>query len=106
MIQFLCFVFVFLLHFICNCFAFLSDVLVEGGNAVDAAIAAMFCTGTVHPHTSGIGGGVFMTIYDPATKTGWSLDSREVAPLAATANMFNGNSSLSQKGSPFFFFFY
>lgn len=80
------------------CSAIGKDVLVEGGNAVDAAIAAMFCTGTVHPHTSGIGGGFFMTIYDPATKTGWSLDSREVAPLAATANMFNGNSSLSQKG--------
>ena len=54
---------------------------------MDAAIAAMFCTGTVHPQTSGIGGGVFMTIYDPVTKTSYTLDSREVAPLAATENM-------------------
>lgn len=77
------------------------DVLIEGGNAVDAAIAAMFCTGTVHPQTSGIGGGVFMTIYDPETKTGYTLDSREVAPLAANETMFNGNSSLSQKGQIF-----
>ena len=74
------------------------DVLIEGGNAVDAAIAAMFCTGTVHPQTSGIGGGAFMTIYDPVTKTSYTLDSREIAPLAATENMFNGNSSISQKG--------
>ena len=65
---------------------------------MDAAIAAMFCTGTVHPQTSGIGGGAFMTIYDPVTKTSYTLDSREIAPLAATENMFNGNSSISQKG--------
>ena len=72
--------------------------MVEGGNAVDAAIATLFCIGAVNPQSAGIGGGHFMTIYDPANKTAWSLDAREKAPLAATENMFNGNSSLAQKG--------
>lgn len=73
--------------------------MVDGGNAVDAAIATLFCIGAVNPQSAGIGGGFFMTIYDPASKTARSLNAREVAPLAATENMFEGNSSISQKGN-------
>ena len=75
--------------------------MVEGGNAVDAAIATLFCIGAVNPQSAGIGGGFLMTIYDPETKTARSLNAREVAPIEATENMFKGNSSISQKG--FFF---
>ena len=74
------------------------DVLVAGGNAVDAAIAALFCIGVVHPQSAGIGGGFLMTIYDGKTGKAECLNAREVAPLAATADMFGGNATLSSKG--------
>ena len=77
------------------------DILKEGGNAVDAAIAALFCNGVVNPQSAGIGGGFHMTIYDPATQMAHCLDAREVAPLAATENMFQSDPSLAKKG--FFF---
>lgn len=48
----------------------------------------------------GLGGGFLLTIYDKKTGTVRSLNAREVAPLAANETMFNGDSSLSQKGAP------
>ncbi len=74
------------------------DILQEGGNAVDAAIAALFCNGVVNPQSAGIGGGFHMTIYDPLTQMAHCLDAREVAPLAATENMFQSDPSLAKKG--------
>lgn len=41
----------------------LRNVLLAGGNAVDAAVASLFCLGATDAHSSGIGGGHFMTIY-------------------------------------------
>ncbi|EFP00560.1 hypothetical protein CRE_26928 [Caenorhabditis remanei] len=40
------------------------DILIEGGNAVDAMIASLLCIGTVNPQSSGIGGGFVMTLYN------------------------------------------
>ena len=40
------------------------DVNLEGGNAIDATIAALLCIGVVNPQSSGIGGGFLMTLYN------------------------------------------
>lgn len=64
------------------------DTLKKGGNAVDGAIAAMFCIGVVNPHHSGIGGGGFMMIHNHRTLQTTALDFRETAPSSATQKMF------------------
>jgi len=74
------------------------DVLRDGGTAVDAAIAALFCNGVVNSQSMGIGGGLLLTIYHAQSKTVHTLNAREMAPKAATENMFHGNSSASQYG--------
>lgn len=70
----------------------------DGGNAIDAAIATTICIGAVNPQSAGIGGGFLMTLYDPVSRTARCLNAREVAPIAATENMFGGNAKISQKG--------
>lgn len=40
------------------------DVLIEGGNAVDALISSLLCIGVVNPQSSGLGGGFVMTLYN------------------------------------------
>jgi len=72
------------------------DVLKEGGSAADAAIAALVCNGVYNSQSMGIGGGFFMTIYDAQSKKAFTLNAREAAPAAATENMFDGDSELSQ----------
>ncbi|EFA08621.1 glutathione hydrolase 1 proenzyme isoform X2 [Tribolium castaneum] len=73
-------------------------ILAKGGSAVDAAIAALFCEGVSMPQSMGLGGGFLMTVYFAENRTAYSLNAREVAPLAASKDMFDGNSSLSTKG--------
>lgn len=63
------------------------EVLKEGGNAVDAAVAVGFALAVVHPVAGNIGGGGFMLIHDHNGKNIF-IDYREEAPLAATSNMY------------------
>ncbi|XP_005105282.1 glutathione hydrolase 1 proenzyme [Aplysia californica] len=66
-----------------------NDVLARlRGNAMDATVAALFCTGLLSAHSSGIGGGSFYTIYHKSSNTFHNVDSRETAPAAATQDMF------------------
>ncbi|MFO8174017.1 MAG: gamma-glutamyltransferase [Longimicrobiales bacterium] len=64
-----------------------AQVLRDGGNAVDAAIATGFALAVVHPTAGNIGGGGFMVIRFPDGRT-TALDFREKAPLAAHPEMF------------------
>jgi len=69
------------------------DILRQGGNAVDAAIAVQFALAVCYPIAGNIGGGGFMVYRDADGSTN-TLDYREMAPAAATADMYldaNGN---------------
>jgi gamma-glutamyltranspeptidase / glutathione hydrolase len=63
------------------------EIMREGGNAVDAAVATGFALAVVHPAAGNIGGGGFMLIRLKDGKSTF-IDYREKAPLAATANMY------------------
>ncbi len=58
-----------------------AEVLNQGGNAVDAAIAAALMLGVAEPGNSGLGGGGFALVHEPTTGVDVSLDFRERAPL-------------------------
>lgn len=64
-----------------------ADILQQGGNAVDAAVATGFALAVVHPPAGNIGGGGFMLIRLADGKTHF-LDYREMAPSAATRTLF------------------
>lgn len=64
-----------------------SEILAQGGNAVDAAVATALALGVTQPAGSGLGGGGFLLFRRADGKT-WVLDFRETAPQKASANMF------------------
>ncbi len=78
------------------------NALKSGGNAIDAAVAVGLTLGVVDTHNSGIGGGCFLLIH-LANGTNLCIDGREMAPAAATRDMFvrdgKGDTRLSQCGS-------
>src|ERR1700761_4964659 len=63
------------------------DILKKGGNAVDAAVAVQFALAVTLPEAGNIGGGGFM-VYRSAKGESNTLDFREKAPAAASANMY------------------
>jgi gamma-glutamyltranspeptidase/glutathione hydrolase len=71
------------------------EMLRKHGSAVDAAIAAQMVLTLVEPESSGLGGGAFMVLWDPAKKQVISFDGRESAPASARPGMF-----LDKSGKP------
>jgi gamma-glutamyltranspeptidase/glutathione hydrolase len=66
-------------------------ILNQGGNAIDAAVAAAATLGVTDPFSCGIGGGGFMMIYLAKEKRFITLDHRETAPASVTSNLFIEN---------------
>ncbi|MFZ0661050.1 MAG: gamma-glutamyltransferase [Acidobacteriaceae bacterium] len=67
------------------------EIMREGGNAIDAAVATGFALAVVDPAAGNLGGGGFMLIHfstGPNAGKSTFLDFRERAPQAATANMY------------------
>ncbi|MGE4277496.1 MAG: gamma-glutamyltransferase, partial [Lawsonibacter sp.] len=74
------------------------EILRQGGNAIDAAVAVSLTLGVVEPYHSGIGGGCFHLFYHKDTNSVYCADARGVAPINAYQDMFldkNGDVDLS-----------
>ena len=75
------------------------QILKQGGNALDAAIATQMVLNLVEPQSSGIGGGGFLLYYSAQDKRLYAYDGRETAPAAAKPDMF-----LDGQGKPLSFY--
>ena len=67
------------------------NILKKGGSAVDSAIAAILCVGVINLHSTGIGGGGFMMVYDSHKRSAEMIDFRETAPQRAGVDLFKGD---------------
>ncbi len=75
----------------------------QGGNIIDAVVAASFTVSVERPQSTGIGGGGFMLYHEAKTGKTYAIDFRERAPFKASENMYLGKDGkpvpkLSQNG--------
>lgn len=64
------------------------EILEQGGNAVDAAVATAFALAVVEPASSGLGGGGVMVVYQSREKKAHTLDFTAVSPAAAAPELY------------------
>ena len=64
------------------------DMLKQGGNAIDAAVATGFALAVTLPRAGNLGGGGFMLVHLAETDEQIFIDYRETAPAAASRDMF------------------
>lgn len=79
------------------------EMLAQGGNIIDAFVAASFAVSVERPQSTGIGGGGFLLYYSQADKKTYAIDFREVAPLRAHSKIYldkqgNARPMLSREG--------
>ncbi|MFM7557872.1 MAG: gamma-glutamyltransferase [Alphaproteobacteria bacterium] len=72
-----------------------AEILKKGGNAVDSAIATQMVLNVIEPHSSGIGGGLFLLYYDNKTKKTIYFNGRETSPAKSYPELF-----LDKNGKP------
>ena len=65
-----------------------AQILADGGNAVDAAVAVGFSLAVTLPRAGNIGGGGFMLIHDAESGENIAIDYRETAPMGAKREMY------------------
>ncbi len=71
------------------------EILAQGGNAFDAAVAVAAALAVVEPYNSGLGGGGFFLLHRARDGFETMIDARERAPLAASQDMY-----LNHEGRP------
>lgn len=64
------------------------QVLRDGGNAADAAIAIALALAVTHPQAGNLGGGGFLLGFDATRDRAWAVDFRETAPQAADSTFY------------------
>ena len=67
-----------------------ADILRQGGNAVDAAVATGFALAVTYPRAGNIGGGGFMVIHSAGRNEDAAIDYRETATGRDHARYFSG----------------
>ncbi|XP_023719725.1 glutathione hydrolase 7 isoform X3 [Cryptotermes secundus] len=76
-----------------------TEILKNGGSAVDAAVASTLCLGVVNPHVTGLGGGGFMIVYSHRNQKVLDvIDFREVAPAYINTSIHTPGSYVGVPG--------
>jgi gamma-glutamyltranspeptidase/glutathione hydrolase len=73
------------------------DVLKDGGNAVEAMVAAAASIATVYPHMNSIGGDGFWLIHEPGKKP-VAIDACGHAAMAASTEFYRGHAQIPDRG--------
>ena len=74
------------------------EILIKGGNAVDASVAVGFALAVTLPRAGNLGGGGFVLIYDKEKDDVTSIDYRSAAPKSATSDLFVQDDSVVRFG--------
>ena len=74
------------------------QILKQGGNAIDAAVAVGFSLAVTLPRAGNLGGGGFMLIYSADSQEVSAIDYRSAAPVAATSEMYLTESGVVRFG--------